>query len=153
MRILTAVLVVICLAVPLASQGNAATLQQKEKDRILAEKAKEVQAELQKVQYKAKVDIPAVDCIFVQDGKIIQGMYQSYLRDNPKALSAGGTTKVSKVSVMEQGVQVYLANDSFAIIAVTSTPVNSLEASAKDLTELAKKAIGALLQVVPEAEK
>ncbi len=153
MRILTAVLVVICLAAPLASQGNAAVLQQKEKDKILADKAKEVQAELQKSQYKAKVDIPAVDCIFVQDGKIVQGMYQSYLRDNPKALSAGATTKVSKVNVMEQGVQIYLADDAFAIIAVTSTPVNSLEAPVKDLTELAKKALGALLQIATEAEK
>ena len=153
MRILTAVLVIACLGVTLAAQGNAATLQQKEKDKILAEKAKEVQTELQKVQYKAKVDIPAVDCIFVQDGKIIQGMFQSYLRDNPKALAAGATTKVSKVNVMEQGVQIYLANDSFAIIAVTSTPVNSLEASAKDLTELAKKAIGALLQIATEEAK
>jgi len=153
MRILTAVFVVICLAVPLASQGNAAALQQKEKDKILADKAKEVQAELQKVQYKAKVDIPAVDCIFVQDGKILQGMYQSYLRDNPKALAAGATTKVSKVNVMEQGVQIYLANDSFAIIAVTSTPVNSLEAPVKDLTEVAKKALSALLQIATEEAK
>jgi hypothetical protein len=43
-----------------------------------------------------------------------------------------------------------MANDSFAIIAVGSTPVNSLETTAKDLTEVAKKAIGALLQVVEE---
>lgn len=153
MRILTAVLVIACLALPLASQGNPATLQQKDKEKILADKAKEVQAELQKVQYKAKVDIPAVDCIFVQDGKILQGVFQSYLRDNPKALAAGATTKVSKVNVMEQGVQIYLANDSFAIIAVTSTPVNSLEAPVKDLTEVAKKALSALLQIASEEEK
>lgn len=153
MRILTAVFVVICLAAPLASQGNAAALQQKEKEKLLADKAKEVQAELQKVQFKAKMDIPAVDCIFVQDGKIIQGMFQSYLRDNPKALAAGATTKVSKVNVMEQGVQIYLAEDSFAIIAVSSTPLNSLEMPAKDLIALAKKAINALLQVVTEEEK
>ena len=153
MKVLTAVLLVACLALPLAAQGNTSTLQQKEKEKILAEKAKEIQTELQKVQYKAKMDIPAVDCIFVQDGKILQGMYQSYLRDNPKALHAGATTKVSKVTVMEQGVQIYLANDSFAIIAVTSTPVNSLEASVKDLTELAKKAISALLQIATEEAK
>lgn len=153
MRILTAVLVVICLAAPLAGQGNSATLQQKDKEKILADKAKDVQAELQKAQYKAKMDIPAVDCIFVQDGKVMQGMFQSYLRDNPKALAAGALTKVSKVIVMEQGVQIYLANDSFAIIAVTSTPVNSLDATAKDLTELAKKALSALLQIAPEEVK
>lgn len=153
MRILTAVLVVVCLALPLASQGNQATLQQKDKEKIMADKAKDVQGALQKSEYKAKVDIPAVDCIFVQDGKILQGMYQSYLRDNPKALAAGATTKVSKVKVMEQGVQIYLANDSFAIIAVSSTPVNSVEMPVKDLTEMAKKALNALLQVVEEVEK
>ena len=153
MRVFIAVLILACIALPLTA-GSGPAVQQKEKDKLLADKAKEVQTELQKVQYKAKVDIPAVDCIFVQDGKIIQGMYQSYLRDNPKALSAGATTKISKVSVMEQGVQIYMADGSFAIIAMSSTPVNSLEASVKDLTELAKKAISALLlPIVPVEEK
>jgi hypothetical protein len=150
MRILTAVLVVACLALPLAGQGNQAALQQKDKEKILADKAKEIQTELQKVEYKAKVDIPAVDCIFVQDGKIMQGMFQSYLRDNPKAVTAGTLTKVSKVNVMEQGVQIYLADDSFAIIGVSSAPVNSLEMPVKDLTGLAKKSLAALLVAVEE---
>jgi major membrane immunogen (membrane-anchored lipoprotein) len=145
MRVIFGVVLVAVLALPLVAQGS-----QKGSEMALAEKAKQVQTELQKFEYKAKVDIPAVDCIFVQDGKLVQGVYQSYLKDNPKALKAGAITKVSTVKMLERGVQIYMASDSFAIIGVSANPMETKDLAVKDLVEIAKKSISALLTTSTE---
>lgn len=152
MRVLLSVMLVTIVALPLAAQGTPAALQQKADGMALSEKAKQVQTELQKFEYKAKVDIPAVDCIFVQDGKLVAGVYQSYLKDNPRALKAGATTKVSNVKMLERGVQIYFANDSFAIIGVSSQAMETKDTSVKDLVEIAKKSLTPLLSSTATTE-
>lgn len=149
MRILsTALFLMLVLTVAAAGQNKTAEIPEKFLETQRAQQAKEVLRELAQSHYRAKMDIPAVDCIFVEDGKIAQGMYRSALKENPKALPAGAVTKVSSVRVMDHGIQVFFASDSCALIAVSPGPLDTAPMSVKELVEMAKKSIAPLFETV-----
>ena len=97
-------LVVILTAAPLladVAQDEPETPAQQTLEAKQAEQAEKVLRQLAKSEYRAKVDIPKADCLFVEDGKIVEAMYQNAVREYPKAVPAGAVTKVSSVIVME----------------------------------------------------
>ena len=150
MRILTtALFLILVLTVSAAGQNKTAEIPEKFLETQPAEQAKEVLRELAQSQYRAKMDIPALDSIFVEGGKIAQGMYRSALKDNPKALPAGAVTKVSSVRVMDHGIQVFFAGDSCALIAVSPGSLDTAAMSVKESVKMAKKSIAPLFETVP----
>lgn len=152
MRYLTcALLLALAMASPAMSQGNPAVMQQKLQEMSREDKAKEVLRELTQSEYRAKMDIPQVDCIFVQDGKISKGTYRLALKGNPRALKAGAVTKISSVKLMDRGIQIFFATDTCALIGVSSEPIETATMSTKNLLELAKKSIGPLFETVAPA--
>lgn len=131
-----------------AAQTRPAEAPQKPPEVKQAEQAKELLRELALSEYRAKMDIPAVDCLFVEDGKIVEGTYRSALKDNPKALPAGAVTKVSSVKVMGGAIQVFFATDSCAVIGVSSGSVNTTTMTIQELVGMAKKSIAPLFDTL-----
>lgn len=150
----TAVLVlflIVVLTVSGTAQTKSATPPTQNSEARQAEQSKEVLRELAQSEFKAKVDIPAVDYIFVEDGKLQETSFRAALKDNPKALKAGTVTKISKVKVMDHGVQVFLASDACALIALSTKTIVTAEMTPKQLADVARKSIAALFEaVVPE---
>lgn len=145
----TAVLLILLAAVPAVAQGNPAVIQHKLQEIQQAEKAKEVLRQLTQHEYRAKADIPAVDGIFVQDGKVNEALYRYAMRENAKALRAGAVTKVSSVKIMDHGVQIYLATDSCALIGISASPVDTADMPAPELVKLAQKSLAPLFEALP----
>jgi len=145
MRALFTVVIVMALVVPAAmaqAQNNPGQLdklaQQKNQSKI-----NDILKNLTQTDYKARVDIPASDSLFVDDGKVVEGMYNVALKNNKVAFKAGETAKVTQVKILDFAVQVYF-NDDTAIIGTTAAHVDLDKASAADLTEMATKAISGL---------
>ncbi len=114
--------------------------------------SKQLLAELSKSEYRAKMDVPAVDCLFVQDGKLAEGTYRRALENNPKAISAGTVVKISSVKVMTHGMQIFFASDSCALIAVSSDPVRPETMTTLQLLEMARKTIASVFETVKKKE-
>lgn len=95
MRTLLIALILAVLGVSATAQGNKPTFEQLTKQRQLAEKTATLLRELAQFEYKAQQDIPAVDDIFVEDGKLVAATYHSALRQGGIAVKAGQVTKVS----------------------------------------------------------
>ncbi len=148
--VVLAVFVVLFLSVSVTAQTKSAPPPAQNSEARQAEQSKEVLRELAQSDYKAKLDIPAVDYIFVEDGKLQEATYRAALKDNPKALKAGTVTKISKVKVMDHGVQVFLASDSCALIALSTKTIETAEMTPKQLAEVARKSIAALFDTLPE---
>jgi hypothetical protein len=150
--VVSALILVILVALPLPAQGNAPALQQTLSEKEKAEKAQVVLRELAQFEYKAKVEIPEVDCVFVEDGKLVGPTYRAQLKENPRAVKAGEITKPSQVKFMDRGIQVYFASDNCAVIGVTSAPIDTAKMSIKELVDLAKKSIEPLFEMKPLKE-
>lgn len=150
-RLLLALIVV---GAPFAAFPAADTLHQsseqvrKETLARQAEQSKAVLAELSKSVYRAKMDIPAVDCIFVEDGKISEGPFRAALRDKPAAIKAGIVTKISSIKVMEFAIQIFFASDACALIGLRSSQIDTAKMTPKELLELAGKTIEPLFETV-----
>ena len=148
MKTLCGALLLILLAAPAAAaQGNRPTSDKKLSDSELAAKSKEILAELTQSEYRARKDIPLVDCNFVEDGKVMEGIFNSNLGD-AKVLRSGTVTKVSSVKLMEHAVQVYFASDTLGVIGIYTPQVDTSTMSVKDLVEMARKSLAPLFDAV-----
>ena len=147
MRALFMVVILMALVVPAAvAQG-----QDNQLDKLMQQKNQgkinEIMKSLTQTEYKARVDIPASDSLFVDDGKVVEGMYKVALKNNKVAFKAGETAKVTQVKILDFAVQVYF-NDDTAIIGTTATRLVLDKSSAADITALASKSIAGLFDVV-----
>ncbi len=147
MRRVLAVLVVIVAAlavVPLAGQTQDA----KNKAALQAERASALLKELGNFEFKAKIEVPATDGIFVEDGKLVGATYRNQLKDNPVALKPGDITKVSQVKVLDYGIQIFFASDTCALIGITGQ-MDTLKLSPEEMLGAAKKSVEPLFDLVP----
>jgi hypothetical protein len=146
MRALFTVVILMALVVPAAvAQG-----QDNQLDKLMQQKNQakinEIMKSLTGTEYKARVDIPASDSLFVDDGKVVEGMYKVALKNNKVAFKAGETAKVTQVKILDFAVQVYF-NDDTAIIGTTATHLDLDKSGAAELTALASKSIAAFFDV------
>jgi len=145
MRALFIAVVVLALVVPVVAQNNQSLdklIQQKNQAR-----ANEIMKTLSQTEYKARVDVPASDSLFVDEGKIVEGTYQVALKHNKVAFKAGETAKVTQVKILDFAVQVYF-NDETAIIGTGANHPDLSSMNAAELVDLAGKSIAALFDVV-----
>ena len=153
-RTLLIVVAALLVAAPLLGQIKAAKEPPPAPQTVLVmqkEQGRDVLRELEKYSFRARVDIPAVDFIFVQDGKIIEAMYRDALKENPRALAAGAVTKVSSVKVLDHGIQVFLATDKCAVIGVSAGTLDTATTTTKELVDAARKAIAPLFEIIEPA--
>lgn len=147
--------VVICLAAA-AGYGQHSTLANRHKllRERQAEHSKALLDHLQKHVYRARRDIRAVDCITVQDGRIIEWHTHGRSEKRRKVLLRAGTvTQVSKVEVTDSAIQVYFEVDTCSVIAVSSVPLDTASMTMPQLLETARKAIGALFETIGSVPK
>jgi hypothetical protein len=145
MRALFIVVIFMALVVPAAiaqTPNNQSQFDKLIQQKIQA-KANEVLKSLTQNEYKARVDIPASDSLFVDDGKVVEGMYNVAAKNNKLAFKAGETAKVTQVKILDFAIQVYFSDET-AIIATTASHLDLEKAGAADLTEMANKAISGL---------
>ena len=152
MKTLCGALLLILLAAPsVAAQANRPTSEKKVSDSELAAKTKEILAELTRTEYRARKDTPLVDCNFVENGKLMEGIFNSNMGD-AKVLRAGTVTKISSIKVMEHAIQVYFASDTLGVIGINTPQVDTSVMSVKDLAEMARKALAPLFDTVKADE-
>jgi hypothetical protein len=147
MRALFIVVILLALVAPAAVAQNSGQSLDKLVQQKIQAKGTDVLKALTQNEYKARVDIPASDSLFVDDGKVVEGMYNVALKNNKVAFKAGETAKVTQVKILDFAVQVYF-NDDTAIIGTTANHADVANLSVADLTDLSVKAIGALFQIV-----
>ncbi len=144
---------ILALALSAAGQTKPAATPQELIEAKQAEQSQALLRGLGEFQYRAKIDIPAVDCIFVEDGKISEGTYHSALKEYPKALAAGAVTKISRVKVMEHAIQIFFATDSCALIAVRAAAMDTAAMTNKELLEMARKSIAPLFETLSQPKE
>jgi hypothetical protein len=115
-------------------------------------RADEVTAALNKLIFTAKRAIPASESIFVEDGKITEALYALAREQNEVALPAGQTAKVSKVLLLDKALQIFFADDKFALLLLRKENQSVSEMTTEQLLQMAKKGIGALF-VIKEPER
>lgn len=107
-------------------------------------RAADVQAVLNKSSYTAKRAIPATENIFIEDGKVIEAMFAMARQENGIALPTGQTASVSKVVLLDKALQVFFANDKFALMILTKDNKSVNDMTMEQLVELAKKGVATL---------
>ena len=148
MRTTLIAVILLVLAVPAMGQGNKTTLEKDLQSKQKMEKAQSVLRELAQVDYKAKMDIPASDNLFVNDGKLSEAMYNAAKREGKIAIKAGQTSKVVKVELLDFAIEVYFGDESCALIGTPAVQAETTSVSSADLTALAKKTIAAFFDIV-----
>jgi hypothetical protein len=104
-------------------------------------RAADVVATLNKSTFTARKAIPASENIFIEDGKVIESLFNMARQENGVALPAGRTAAVSKVVLMDKALQVFFANDKFALMILTKDHKSVDDMTADQLVELAKQAM------------
>jgi len=107
-------------------------------------RAADVMAILNKSTFTAKRAIPASENTFIEDGKVIEALFALVRRENGIALPAGRTAAVSKVVLLDKALQVFFANDKFALMILTKDGKSVDDMTADQLVEIAKQAMAAL---------
>ncbi len=146
MKNLAIVLILAIIAVPAVAQGGKESLESLMQQKRQAEKTAAVLREITQSEYRAQMDIPASDSLFVEDGKLTTATYRAALK-NGVALKAGETTRVTQVKLMDFGVQVFFANGACALIgwADKFEPANQ---TVEAIAGLAKKTLLAVFEPV-----
>ena len=147
MRALFTVMILLALVVPAAAAQNNQSQLEKLMQQKNQTKINEIMKNLTQTEYKARLDIPASDSLFVDDGKVVEGMYKVALKNNKVAFKAGETAKVTKVEILDFAIQVYF-NEDTAIIGSAANHMDLDKVSPADLTDLASKSIAAFFDVV-----
>jgi hypothetical protein len=111
-----------------------------------------VLAALNKLTFTAKRAIPASENIFVEDGKITEALYALAREQNGIALPAGQTAKVNKVLLLDKALQVFFADDKFALLLLGKDNQSVTEMTTQQLLEMARKGIGALFAIKDPAK-
>ena len=107
-------------------------------------RAADVVAILNKATFTAKRAIPASENIFIEDGKVIEALFVSARQENGVALPAGRTAAVSKVVLLGKALQVFFANDKFALMILTKDGKSVDDMTADQLVEVAKQGMATL---------
>jgi hypothetical protein len=147
MRALFTVVILVALVIPAVAQTNS----QSSLDKLIQQKNQakinEVMKSLAQTEFKARLDIPASDSLFVDDGKLVEGMYKVALKNNKVAFKAGETVKIKEVKILDFAVQVYF-NDDTAIIGSSANHADLATVGGAELTDLVTKSVAALFEVV-----
>lgn len=141
-------LILLALAVPAWAQGNRTTLEQQLAEKQKIEKTQTVLRDLTQAAYKAKVDMPTSDSLFVNDGKVSEAMYNAALRAGKVAIKTGETAKVTRVQVLDFAVQVFFGDESVALIGTTANQADTAKMSGAELCDLAKRTVAAFFNTV-----
>ena len=149
MRTLLMSFILLLLAISLAAQGEKPSLEKLAQQKKHAERTAAVLRELTQFQYKAQMDIPAEDFLFVDDGKLLSATYRAALK-NGIAVKADAITTVSQVKIMEFGIQIFLADDACALIGSAGEKVEMSSLTVEQLKALAKKTLAAMLLQLPK---
>src|ERR1022692_1940636 len=147
MRTTFIALILLALAIPAMGQGDKATLEKQLDSKQKMEKAQVVLRQLTQSNYKAKVDVPESDCLFGNDGKVSEAMYNAAVKNSKIGIKAGQPGKVTRVEVLDFAIEIYFG-DSVALIGQPTVQLDTNKASAADLTVLAKKTVAAFFDVV-----
>ena len=143
------VLILMAFSIQAVAQGNKPALEQL-KEKKQTEKAATVLRTLTQFHYRAGMDIPAGDSLFIDDGKLTTGIYRAALKAGI-AIKAGEMTNVSKVTVLDFGIQIHLGKENCSIIGF-ATDFATEDKTAAQIAALAKKTLQAMFEVYPTAE-
>ena len=152
MRRLAIMLILAGLAMPAIAQNQKVSQDALQIQHKQAEKAAVVLRELAQVDYKATMDIPVTDGLFVDDGKLLAPIYHAAIKQNGVALKAGNVTKITDVKVMDFGIQINLVSDSCILFGSAGNKSDTANQSVDELLALGKKTLAALFEPVPKQQ-
>jgi len=141
-NIFVGIAAVLLLALPLFSQlpGGAEEWQPPDLRPV------EVMKQLSTVNFTALRNIPASDSIFIEQGRVIEGLFNAALAEHEVAVAAGNQTKVSSFVILDSAIQVYLQNDTCALIILTENSLPTQSMTTEQLVNLARSGLAALFQ-------
>ncbi|GEM_PF-4669781 len=148
MRRFLSLFVLLVLAMPLVSQSNKPSLDQLMASKKQAEKAAIIMREITQVDYRAAMDIPAGDGLFIYDGQVLASTYHAAAKSGI-AVKAGQSVKVTQIRLLDFGVQIYVG-DNCAMIGYTDKFVTTEKTDA-EITLLVKKTLAAMFEAVPRS--
>ena len=116
-------------------------------------RAADLLAGLSKSVYTARRTIPVSENIFVEDGRVLEGSFALTRKENPTAVAANQTVKVSKVLLLEKALHIFFADDKCALLILTKDGQGTDSMTLEQLGELARKGVGALFTSKPAPPK
>lgn len=142
MRYIVVGFVAVLLALPLFAQLPGGTEEWQPPDL----RPVEVMSQLAQWDFTATRNIPASDSIFVEQGRVIEGLFNAALADKEVAVAAGARTKVSSFVILDSAIQVYLEKDACALIILTENGLPTRPMTVEQLVHLARTGLAALFQ-------
>ena len=113
----------------------------------------EAMNQLGRWDFTATRNIPASDSIFVEQGRVIEGLFNAVLAEKEVAVAAGARTKVSSFVILDSAIQVFLENDACALIILTENGLPTKPMTVEQLLNLARSGLAALFQSdMPESK-
>jgi hypothetical protein len=106
--------------------------------------------ELSQFTYTANRAIPASDNIFIEEGRVVEELFEIEKEKFGTAVAAGETTSVSKVTVMYRAVHVFFAADRCALLIIPPHGQLTADMSVQQLLQVARKGMEALFVVKSE---
>lgn len=111
----------------------------------------EVMNQLSKWDFTANRNIPASDSIFVEQGRVIEGLFSAALAEKEVAVASGARTKVSSFVILDSAIQVFLEKDACALIILTENGLPTQAMTVEQLVNLARAGLAALFKTdMPE---
>jgi hypothetical protein len=148
MRTTLIALILLALVAPAFGQGNKGTSAQQMANREKMEKTQVILRDLAQFDYKAKMDVPVSDTLFVSNGKLMEAMYNSAMKSGKVAVKAGQVAKISQVELLDFAVAVSFADGSVTLIGTPAATINTSTAPVADLIALGKASIAAYFDAV-----
>ena len=113
----------------------------------------EVMSQLTQGDFTATRNIPASDSIFIEQGRVIEGLFNAALAEKDIAVAAGARTKVSSFVILDSAIQVYLEKDTCALIILTENGQPTKPMTVEQLVNLARSGLAALFRSdMPESK-
>lgn len=114
-------------------------------------RAADLLAELAKSTYTAKRAIPAMDGIFVENGRVMEGVFVQARSDHETAVAANRSATVSKVELLDRAIQIFFAEGKCALIVLPKGDQSIANMPLPELVDLAHRGISALFVAKPKA--
>lgn len=112
-----------------------------------------VMSQLTQGEFTATRNIPASDSIFIEQGRVIEGLFNAALAEKEVAVAAGARTKVSSFVILDSAIQVYLEKDACALIILTENGLPTKPMTVEQLVNLARSGLAALFESnLPESK-
>ena len=105
-----------------------------------------VMSQLTQGDFTATRNIPASDSIFIEQGRVIEGLFNAVLAEKDIAVAAGARTKVSSFVILDSAIQVYLEKDACALIILTENGLPTKPMTVEQLVNLARSGLAALFR-------